>query len=185
MFSAFSSLVRSASFTSTSQGLSRSASRLSRTAAVFAVSSGFVAAGFAGAGVANAAPVTCVSPPSANQILVDGTASCGATSAEGSRATATAADSGTAVSVAETGGTSTTYATGFGTALGASRAGGTSYAGAIGGGIAHSWADAGSTTIAIAGWGSGATAEAAGVDCVGPLSLALNLASGQFCILGS
>ena len=46
-------------------------------------------------------------------------------------------------------------------------------------------ADEGATTVAVAGWGSGATAEAAGVDCVGPLSMALNLKTGQFCMLGN
>ncbi|OZD10644.1 hypothetical protein CH253_00005 [Rhodococcus sp. 06-156-3C] len=158
---------------------------MSRAAAAFAVGGGIVAAGFAGAGVASAAPVTCVSPPSANDIQVDGYASCGATAQDASRATATATDSGTAVSVAEGAGSTSTLATGYGTALGASRAGGTAYAGAIGGGIAHSWADNGGTIIAIAGWGSGATAEAAGVDCVGQWSLALNLSSGQFCALGN
>lgn len=160
-------------------------SRLSRSAALFAVGGGIAAAGFFGAGTAAAAPVTCVSPPSANDIQVEGNASCGATSADASHSSATAADSGTAVSVSESAGNTSTLATGYGTALGASRAGGTAYAGAIGGGIAHSWADNGGTTIAVAGWGSGATAEAAGVDCVGTWSLALNLSSGQFCAFGS
>lgn len=164
---------------------SRLGSRLSRTAALFAVGGSVAAATFLGTGVASAAPVTCVSPPAANDIRVDGNASCGATAMDASRAQASAMDSGTAVSVAEGNGNTSTLATGYGTALGASRAGGTSYAGAIGGGIAHSWADNGATTIAIAGWGSGATAEAAGVDCVGPMSFALNFASGQFCALGN
>lgn len=138
-----------------------------------------------GTTVASAAPVSCVSPPSDNDIRVDGTASCGATSAGPGVASAGAADSGTAVSVADGSGATTTYATGFGTALGASKNAGTAYAWALGGGIAHSWADNGATTVAIAGWGSGATSDAAGVDCVGPLSLALNLSNGQFCVLGS
>ncbi|MDJ0396522.1 hypothetical protein QMK17_24790 [Rhodococcus sp. G-MC3] len=158
---------------------------MSRTAALFVFSGGVAAATFFGSGVASAAPVTCVSPPSANDIQVDGVASCGATAADTSHAAATATESGTAVSVAETGGTTSTLATGYGTALGASRAGGTAYAGAIGGGIAHSWAENGATTIAIAGWGSGATAEPGGVNCVGTMSLALNFASGQFCALGN
>lgn len=162
-----------------------SSSRFFRAATLFAFSSSIAAAGFIGTGVASAAPVTCVSPPSANDIQIDGTASCGATALDTARASASATDSGTAVSVAESAGNTSTLATGYGTALGASRAGGTAYAGALGGGIAHSWADNGGTTIAIAGWGSGATAEAAGVDCVGQWSLALNLASGQFCAFGS
>jgi hypothetical protein len=163
----------------------RFGSRMSRTAALFAVGSGIAAATFVGGGIASAAPVTCVSPPSANDIQVDGNASCGATSMDGAKSSAQATDSGTAVSVAESGGNTSTLATGYGTALGASRAGGTAYAGALGGGIAHSWADNGGTTVAIAGWGSGATAEAAGVDCVGQWSFALNLSSGQFCALGN
>ncbi len=162
----------------------RFGNRMSRTAALFAVGGGVAAATFFGSGVASAAPVTCVSPPSANDIQVDGVASCGATAADASHASATATDSGTAVSVAEGNGTTSTLATGYGTALGASRAGGTAYAGALGGGIAHSWADGG-TTVAIAGWGSGATAEAGGVDCVGQWSFAINLASGQVCALGN
>lgn len=177
----FSALDRSAQDGSSS----RFGSRISRAAAILAVGGGVVSAGFLGSGVAGAAPVTCVSPPSANDIQVDGYASCGATSMDTSHSSATATDSGTAVSVAESGGNTSTLATGYGTALGASRAGGTSYAGALGGGIAHSWADNGATTIAIAGWGSGATAESAGVDCVGTWSLALNVASGQFCALGN
>ncbi|WP_072807176.1 DUF6764 family protein [Rhodococcoides yunnanense] len=157
---------------------------MSRTAALFTIGTGVAAAGFLGAGTAAAAPVSCVSPPSANDIRVDGTASCGATSTGPGVADAGAAESGTAVSVTDGTGAATTYANGYGTALGASKNAGTAYAWALGGGIAHSWAD-GATTVAIAGWGSGATAEAAGVDCVGPLSLALNLTSGQFCVLGS
>ena len=163
----------------------RFVSRISRAAALLAVGGGVTSAAFLGTGVAGAAPVTCVSPPSVNDIQVDGFASCGTKATDAARASATATDSGTAVSVAESGGNTSTLATGYGTALGASRAGGTSYAGALGGGIAHSWADNGATTIAIAGWGSGATAEQAGVDCAGTWSLAVNLASGQFCALGS
>ena len=49
---------------------------------------------------------------------------------------------------------------------------------AIGGGISHSNASNGHTTISVAGWGSGATAEASGVKCVGPLSFAVNLNTG-------
>jgi hypothetical protein len=177
----FSTLVRSAQDGS----FHRIGSRITRTAALFIIGSSIATAGVLGTGVASAAPVTCVSPPSANDIQVDGTASCGATAADAARASATATDSGTAVSVAEGAGNTSTLATGYGTALGASRAGGTAYAGALGGGIAHSWADNADTTIAIAGWGSGATAEAAGVDCVGQWSLALNLSSGQFCAFGN
>ncbi|MBY4128621.1 hypothetical protein HQO83_09485 [Rhodococcus fascians] len=176
---------RSSSHSSITRTSSRFGSRIARTAAIFALGSGMTAAALVGTGTASAAPVNCVSPPSANDIQVDGTASCGATSEGTGRATAGAADSGTAVSVNDGPGTTTTYANGFGVALGASKNAGTAYAVALGGGIAHSWADAGQTTLAVAGWGSGATAEGRGVDCVGPLSIALNLSSGQFCVLGS
>ncbi|WP_197914423.1 DUF6764 family protein [Rhodococcoides fascians] len=176
---------RSSSYSSTTRSSSRFGSRIARTAAIFALGSGMTAAALVGAGTASAAPVNCVSPPSANDIQVDGTASCGATSEGTGRATAGAADSGTAVSVNDGPGATTTYANGYGVALGASKNAGTAYALALGGGIAHSWADAGQTTLAVAGWGSGATSEGQGVDCVGPLSLALNLSSGQFCVLGS
>lgn len=159
--------------------------RIVRTAAIFAVGSALTAAALTGTATASAAPVDCVSPPSANDIKVSDTASCGATSSGTGTATAGAADSGTAVSVNEGPGATSTYANGYGVALGASKNAGTAYAFALGGGIAHSWADAGQTTLAIAGWGSGATSEGNGVDCVGPLSLALNLTSGQFCVLGS
>lgn len=181
MFSAspFSTLRRSPQ-----DGSSPRVSRIVSAALVLAAGS-VVSIGTLGVGTAVAAPVTCVSPPSANDIQVDGFASCGATSQDNARSSASASDSGTAVSVAETGGSTSTLATGYGTALGASRLGGTSYAGALGGGIAHSWAENGATTVAIAGWGSGATAESAGVDCVGTWSLAINLASGQFCALGN
>ncbi|KQU59120.1 hypothetical protein ASG84_14380 [Rhodococcus sp. Leaf278] len=158
---------------------------MARTAAIFALGSGMTAAALMGTATASAAPVNCVSPPSANDIQVDRTASCGATSEGTGRATAGAADSGTAVSVNDGPGSTATFANGFGVALGASKNAGTAYAFALGGGIAHSWADAGQTTLAVAGWGSGATSEGRGVDCVGPLSLALNLSSGQFCVLGS
>lgn len=170
---------------STTRTSSRFGSRIARTAAIFALGSGMTAAALVGAGTASAAPVNCVSPPSSNDIQVEGTASCGATSNGTGRATAGAADSGTAVSVNDGPGATTTFANGFGVALGASKNAGTAYALALGGGIAHSWADAGQATLAVAGWGSGATAEGQGVDCVGPLSLALNLSSGQFCVLGS
>ncbi|MFI8567878.1 DUF6764 family protein [Rhodococcus sp. NPDC078407] len=176
---------RSFSYSSSTRTSSRFGSRIARTAAIFALGSGMTAAALVGAGTASAAPVNCVSPPSANDIQVDGTASCGATSEGTGRATAGAVDSGTAVSVNDGPGSTTTFANGFGVALGASKNAGTAYALALGGGIAHSWADAGQTTLAVAGWGSGATSEAGGVDCVGPLSLALNLSSGQFCVLGS
>jgi hypothetical protein len=177
----FSSLRR----TSQESSSTRFGSRISRTAALFALGGGVAAAGFLGTGTAAAAPVSCVSPPSANDIRVDGTASCGATSTGPGVANAGAAESGTAVSVTDGPGATTTYANGFGTALGASKNAGNAYAWALGGGIAHSWADEGATTVAVAGWGSGATAEAAGVDCVGPLSMALNLKTGQFCMLGN
>ncbi len=184
MFSASSSL--SSLFRSTrDESTSLIGSRISRTAALFVVGGSIAAAGIFGTGVASAAPVNCVSPPSANDIRVDGVASCGATALDVSRSSASATDSGTAVSISQDNGRTSTYATGFGTALGASRTGGTAYAGAIGGGIARSLAENGATTIAIAGWGSGATAGSAGVDCVGTMSLALNLATRQFCALGN
>lgn len=172
--------------TSSSRVAGRFNSRIARAAAVFAIGSGLAVGGaLAGTATASASPVQCVSPPSANDIRVSDNASCGATSTGPGSAAAGAADSGTAVSVNDGVGSATTYATGYGTALGASRDAGTSYALALGGGIAHSWADAGATTIAIAGWGSGATAESLGVKCVGPLSFALNLSNGQACALGN
>lgn len=158
--------------------------RLARTGAAVAVGFG-VAAGIsvAGAGVASAAPVSCVSPPAGNDIRVSDTASCGAKALGSSLARATAMDSGTAVSTADGIGSSTSYATGYGTALGASRGNGQAYAVTIGGGIARSGATDGVTTVAIAGWGSGATSDANGVDCMGALSLAANLNTGQFCAM--
>lgn len=137
-----------------------------------------------GSGAAAAAPVTCVSPPSDNEILVSDEASCGATSSDGGSARAHAEDSGTAVSVAETGGASESHATGFGTALSAARDGGRSFAYAIGGGLSHSWALGPATTLSVAGWGSGATADTTGVTCVGPQSFAVNTVTGQWCALG-
>ncbi|NLU83127.1 DUF6764 family protein [Rhodococcus sp. HNM0569] len=159
--------------------------RLARFGAATAVALGVVTGlSVAGAGAASAAPVDCVSPPSDNQILVSETASCGATARDGGLARSGAADSGTAVSTADgQGTTATTYANGFGTALGASQEQGQAYAFALGGGIARSGASAGATTVAIAGWGSGATADANGVDCVGALSLAFNVQTGQACAM--
>ncbi len=104
------------------------------------VGMGGLAAGLAltGAGAASAAPVTCVSPPSANDIQVSETASCGAQSVGAGRSQAGAAESGTAVSVAADNGYSNSYANGFGTALGgASRGNGQAQAFALGGGIAR------------------------------------------------
>ena len=144
---------------------SRLGGRLARTGAVMTVGMG-LAAGLAltGAGAASAAPVTCVSPPSANDIQVSETASCGAQSVGAGRSQAGAAESGTAVSVAADNGYSNSYANGFGTALGASRGNGQAQAFALGGGIARAGAN--------------------GVDCVGVLSFAVNLSNGQFCIAG-
>src|SRR3989304_464839 len=98
---------------------SRLGGRLARTGAVMTVGMG-LAAGLAltGAGAASAAPVTCVSPPSANDIQVSETASCGAQSVGPGLSQAGAAESGTAVSVAADNGYSNSYANGFGTALG-------------------------------------------------------------------
>jgi hypothetical protein len=135
----------------------------------------------AGSGIASAAQVGCVSPPSANDIRVIGDASCGATATVGN-AGATAMDSGTAVSVAN-GGSANSVATGFGVALSSSRDAGAAHAYAIGGGISHSNASNGHTTISVAGWGSGATAEASGVKCVGTLSFAVNLNTGAVCAM--
>lgn len=164
---------------------SRLGGRLARTGAVMTVGMG-LAAGLAltGAGAASAAPVTCVSPPSANDIQVSETASCGAQSVGAGRSQAGAAESGTAVSVAADNGYSNSYANGFGTALGASRGNGQAQAFALGGGIARAGAADGNVTFAIAGYGAGATADANGVDCVGVLSFAVNLSNGQFCIAG-
>lgn len=157
--------------------------RAARTAVVAAVGMG-VAAGvsLAGAGTASAAPVMCLSPAAPNDIQVSEFASCGAQAFEQGVARSAATDSGTAVSVAQGFGSSNSLATGFGTALSASRGNGQSLALALGGGIAHSWADDGFATFAIAGWGSGATAERDGVNCVGPLSFAWNLKTGQTCL---
>ncbi|MEV8191393.1 MULTISPECIES: DUF6764 family protein [Rhodococcus] len=147
------------------------------------VAVGVASAALFGGGTATAAPVTCVSPPSANDILVSDTASCGAT-AEGAFARAYAADSGTAVSVAESAGAAEAHATGFGTALSAARDGGRSFAYALGGGLSHSWAQGPATTLSVAGWGSGATADTTGVTCVGAQSFAVNTATGQWCAVG-
>lgn len=147
------------------------------------VALGVAAAALTGTGTAAAAPVTCVSPPSENQILVSDTASCGATAEDGGFARASAADSGTAVSVAERG-SAEAQATGFGTALSAARDGGRSYAYALGGGLSHSWAQGPAVTLSVAGWGSGATADTTGVTCVGPQSFAVNTATGQWCAVG-
>ncbi|WP_072691011.1 DUF6764 family protein [Rhodococcus marinonascens] len=159
--------------------------RLVRAGAAMAVGLG-IAAGIsvAGGGVAAAAPVMCVSPPSDNDIQVSDTASCGAMANDGGLSRASAMESGTAVSVANGEGSSTTtYANGFGTSLGTSTGSGQAYAISLGGGIARSAANDGATTVAIAGWGSGATVDSTGVDCVGALSLAFNLNTGQFCAM--
>lgn len=147
------------------------------------VAAGVAAAALAGTGTAAAAPVTCVSPPSPNEILVSETASCGAT-AEEAFARSYAADSGTAVSVAESGGAAEAHATGYGTALSAARDGGRAWAYALGGGLSHSWAQGPANTLSIAGWGSGATADTTGVTCVGPQSFAVNTGTGQWCAVG-
>ncbi|TXG92923.1 hypothetical protein DW322_19955 [Rhodococcus rhodnii] len=134
-----------------------------------------------GAGAASAQPAVCVSPPSDNDIQVHGTASCGAKASDGGWVQSGAIDSGTAVGVAQGPDAQTqSYASGYGTALGAST-GGQAWALALGGGIAHSGAAPGALTIAIAGWGSGATADVNGVDCTGALSFAANLQTGQVC----
>ncbi|MFD6855765.1 DUF6764 family protein [Rhodococcus sp. NPDC060086] len=156
--------------------------RVAQIFAAAAVSAASIA--LVGAGTASAAPVTCVSPPSENQILVSDTASCGATASGEGFARASAADSGTAVSVAESAGAAESQATGFGTALSAARDGGRSYAYALGGGLSHSWAQGPATTLSVAGWGSGATADTTGVTCVGAQSFALNTATGQWCAVG-
>ncbi|NKS03561.1 hypothetical protein GS528_21865 [Rhodococcus hoagii] len=157
--------------------------RMTRTA-VAAVAGIGLAAGISltGAGSASAAPVVCTSPMSPNDIQVSEFASCGAQAFEQGVARSAAMDSGTAVSVAQDLGSSNSLATGYGTALSASRGNGQSLALAIGGGIAHSWADDGFATFAVAGWGSGATAEQGGVNCMGPLSFAWNLKTGQTCL---
>ncbi|MEV0947964.1 DUF6764 family protein [Rhodococcus sp. NPDC049939] len=145
-----------------------------------------IAAGIsvAGGGVAAAAPVMCVSPPSDNDIQVSDTASCGAKATDAGFARASAMDSGTAVSVSNGEGSSTTtFANGYGTSLGTSTRSGQAYAISLGGGIARSAAVDGATTVAIAGWGSGATVDPTGVDCVGALSLAFDLSTGQFCAM--
>jgi hypothetical protein len=88
------------------------------------------------------------------------------------------------VSVAESAGAAESQATGFGTALSAARDGGRSYAYALGGGLSHSWAQGPATTLSVAGWGSGATADTAGVTCIGAQSFAVNTATGQWCAVG-
>ncbi|WP_430333997.1 DUF6764 family protein [Rhodococcus sp. ACT016] len=157
--------------------------RMTRTAVIATAGIG-VAAGVSlvGAGAASAAPVVCLSPTAPNDIQISEYASCGAQAFEQGVSRSAAMDSGTAVSVAQGFGSSNSLATGFGTALSASRGNGQSLALAIGGGIAHSWADDGYATFAIAGWGSGATAEKDSVDCMGPLSFAWNLKTGQTCL---
>ncbi|QNG21471.1 hypothetical protein G4H71_14845 [Rhodococcus triatomae] len=140
-------------------------------------------AALVGTGVAQAAPVSCVSPPSENDIQVADTASCGAKATDGGVVHSWATDTGTAVGTANGPGSANTVATGFGTALAASNSGGNAYALALGGGIALSGAEQGATTLAVAGWGSGATANSLGVDCTGALSLAVNLQTGQFCAM--
>lgn len=136
----------------------------------------------AGTGVASAARVDCVSPPSANDIHVIGDASCGATATSGGVANAGATDSGTAVSVSDVG-AANTFATGFGVALSTSKGPGQAHAYAIGGGIARAATGNGNLTLALAGWGSGATAEPGGVDCMGPLSFAVNFTTGAVCLI--
>lgn len=166
-----------------SRSLSFHSHRLVRTGA--SIAAGLAVVGglaVAGTGVASAARVDCVSPPSPNDIHVIGDASCGATATVGGAANAGAMDSGTAVSVAQ-GGTANTFATGFGIALSTSKAAGQANAYAIGGGIAKASTDNGNTTLALAGWGSGATAESGGVNCVGPLSFAVNLNTGAVCLI--
>jgi len=156
--------------------------RVAHGCAAFALGAASLA--FVGAGTAAAAPVTCVSPPSTNEILVSETASCGATADGGGFARAAAADSGTAVSTAGTNGSAQAEATGFGTALAGASDGGRSYAYALGGGLSHSWAQGAAITFSVAGWGSGATADTTGVTCVGPQSFAVNTGTGQWCAVG-
>ncbi|MGF7119982.1 DUF6764 family protein [Rhodococcus sp. AG1013] len=157
--------------------------RMTRAAVIAAAGIGVaVGVSMIGTGTAAAAPVACLSPGTPNDIQVSDYASCGAQAFEQGVARSAAMDSGTAVSVAQDLGSSNSLATGFGTALSASRGNGQSLALAIGGGIAHSWADDGYATFAVAGWGSGATAEQGGVNCVGPLSFAWNLKTGQTCL---
>ncbi|WP_137726439.1 DUF6764 family protein [Prescottella subtropica] len=165
------------------RALSNLGRTMTRTAVVTAAGIGVVAgASLVGAGAASAAPVVCTSPTAPNDIQVSEFASCGAQAFEQGVARSAATDSGTAVSVAQGLGSSNSLATGYGTALSASRGNGQSLAVALGGGIAHSWADDGYATFAIAGWGSGATAEQGRVSCVGPLSFAWNLKTGQSCL---
>lgn len=156
--------------------------RIARGFAAFALGAASLA--FAGVGTAAAAPVTCVSPPSANEILVSETASCGATADAGAYARAAAADSGTAVSVADANGSAEAQATGYGTALSGASDGGRAFAYALGGGLSHSWAQGPAVTFSVAGWGSGATADTTGVTCVGPQSFAVNTGTGQWCAVG-
>ncbi|MFD1815164.1 DUF6764 family protein [Rhodococcus gannanensis] len=166
-----------------SRSVSSSPRRLARTG--MSIAAGLAVVGglaVAGTGVASATRVDCVSPPIANDIRVDGQASCGATATLGGVANSGAIDSGTAVSVAN-GGTANTFATGFGVALSTSKVAGQANAFAIGGGIAHARTDNGNVTLALAGWGSGATAESGGVNCVGPLSFAVNVNTGAFCLI--
>lgn len=168
------------------RSLSRFSRKTIRVVSVLAVSVGLAGGGAAlGSTVASAAPVVCSSPPSANDIRVDGMASCGAQATGAGVAGATATESGTAVAVADTGGRSNAYATGFGTALSSVIGLGTSYAISIGGGITQSQAVDGNTTVAIAGFGGGATAVAAGVNCEGINSFAFNARTGMACIAGS
>lgn len=157
--------------------------RATRTALIVATGVGVaVGVSMVGAGTASAAPVVCTSPTAPNDIQISDYASCGAQAFEQGVSRSAAMDSGTAVAVSRDFGSSNSLATGFGTALSASRGNGQSLALAIGGGIAHSWADDGYATFAIAGWGSGATAEKDGVNCMGPLSFAWNLKTGQTCL---
>ncbi|MEE2034739.1 DUF6764 family protein [Rhodococcus chondri] len=156
--------------------------RVVRAGVVFAL--GVASAALMGAGTAVAAPVTCLSPPSDNQILVSDTASCGATATGGGTARASAADSGTAVSVGQTAGAAESQATGFGTALSSARDGGRSFAFALGGGLSQSWAQGPTTTVSVAGWGSGATVDPTGVRCAGPQSFAVDMGTGQWCAVG-
>ncbi|WP_372481627.1 DUF6764 family protein [Rhodococcus zopfii] len=157
--------------------------RMARAGVVAAL--GVAATSLLGVGTAAAAPVTCVSPPSENQILVADTASCGAKAEAGGTARAAASESGTAVSVAGAAGAAESEASGFGTALSAARDGGRSFAYALGGGLSHSSAQGPSViTLSLAGWGSGATADETGVTCVGAQSFAVNTGSGQWCAVG-
>nr|WP_308115925.1 DUF6764 family protein [Rhodococcus corynebacterioides] len=160
-------------------------SRVRRAAAAVAATSAVLSFGAVlGTATATAAPVTCVSPPSANDIRIDGTASCGAKATAPGVARSDANDSGTAVSVAD-GGAANATATGFGTALSAVSGAGNSYAFALGGGISRSAASNGATAIAVAGYGGGASASTeTGVNCAGLNSFALDLSTGRACIAG-